>query len=175
MSVLTGEIIDYVFRNKVCFKCQSRKSWDKNTLLYRKWYTCHKESCKINHTKSSESIEKDADILTFQRSVELYHLKYTLYVGYGDSLSFKVVPETMEKTYGDSYCVEKEDCIGHIQKRMGINLRNYKKMNYEELKDGQGFGGKGRLTDTFIDKLQNYYGAAIRNNIGNLTEMENPI
>ena len=63
----------------------------------------------------------------FQRSVELYHLKYKLYVADGDSLSLKVVRETMKKTHGYSYCIEKEDCIGHIQKRMGINLRNYKK------------------------------------------------
>ena len=72
-------------------------------------------------------MEKDVAILMFQRSVELYHLKYTLYVGDGDSSSFKVVRETMEKTHGTSYCIEKEDCIGHIQKRMSSNLRNYKK------------------------------------------------
>ena len=52
----------------------------------------------INFTKSSESVEKDADILLFQKSVELYHLKYTLYIGDVDSSSFKVVRETMEKT-----------------------------------------------------------------------------
>ena len=39
-------------------------------------------------------MEKDAAILMFQRSVKLYHLKYTLYVGDGDSLSFKIVRET---------------------------------------------------------------------------------
>ena len=61
-------------------------------------------------------MEKDRVILLFQRSVELYHLKYTLYVGYGDSSSFKVVHESMEITHGDSYCIEKENCIGHIQK-----------------------------------------------------------
>ena len=92
-------------------------------------------------------MEKDAAILMFQRSVELYHLKYTLYVGDGDSSSFKEVRETMEKTHGNSYCIEKEDCIGHIQKRMGSSLRNYKKMNNKKLKDGLGVGGKGRLTD----------------------------
>ena len=48
-------------------------------------------------------------------------------------------------------------------------------MDYKELQDGQGFGRKGRLTDAFIGKLENYYRAAIRNNIGNLTEMENSI
>ena len=97
MSVLTGEIIDYVVRSKVCFECQSRKSWDKNTLLYCNWCTSHKESCTIKHTKSSESMEKDAAILMFQKSVELYHLKYALYVGDKNSSSFKVVRETMEK------------------------------------------------------------------------------
>ena len=74
------------------------------------------KSLVINHTKSSESVEKDAAILLFQRSVELYHLKYTLHVGDGGSSSFKVVQGTMEKTHGDSYCIEKEECIGHIQK-----------------------------------------------------------
>ena len=56
-------------------------------------------------------------ILLFQRSVEFYHLKYTLYVGDGDSSFFKIVHETMEITHGDSYCIEKDDCIGHIQKQ----------------------------------------------------------
>ena len=42
-------------------------------------------------------MEKDAAILMFQKSVELYHLKYALYVGDEDSSSFKVVRETMEK------------------------------------------------------------------------------
>ena len=46
-------------------------------------------------------------------------------------------------------------------------------MNNKKLKDGLGVGGEGRLTVVFIDRLQNYYDAAIRNNIGNLIEMEN--
>ena len=47
-------------------------------------------------------MEKDAAILLFQTSVELYHLKYTLHAGDGDSSSFKVGHETMEKNLGDS-------------------------------------------------------------------------
>ena len=39
-------------------------------------------------------------------------------------------------------------------------------MNNKKLKDGLGVGGKGRITVIFIDRLQNYYGGAIRNNIG---------
>ena len=36
-------------------------------------------------------------------------------------------------------------------------------------------GGKGRLTDSTIDKLQNYYGIAIRSNSGDLTGMKKVI
>ena len=33
ISVLTGVVIDYVFRSNVCFECQSRESSDKDTQL----------------------------------------------------------------------------------------------------------------------------------------------
>ena len=70
----------------------------------------------------------------------------------------------------------KEDCVGHIQKRMGSNLRTYKKnMKGKKLCDSLGVGGKGRLTDAFVDKLQNYYGSAIRNNSSNLKGMQDAI
>ena len=54
-------------------------------------------------------MEKDAAKRMFQRSIDFCHMKYTLYAGDGDSSSFKVVHESMKnKTYGASYCVEKE-------------------------------------------------------------------
>lgn len=83
----------------------------------------------------------------------------------------------MVKEFGDKYPTEKEDCVGHIQKRMGKNLRNYKKKfkRGQVLDDGQGVGGKGRLTDAVIDSLQNYYGAAIRNNQGSLKTMTDAV
>ena len=34
---------------------------------------------------------------------------------------------------------------------------------------------KGKLTDSLIDKMQNYYGIAIRANVGNLNEMKNAV
>ena len=60
----------------------------------------------------------------------------------------------------------KQECIEHIQKRVGTALRKLKKEN-------PGLGGKGKLTDSLIDKMQNYYGIAIRANVGNLNEMKN--
>lgn len=42
-------------------------------------------------------------------------------------------------------------------------------------KDNKGIGGKGKLTDSLIDKLQNYYGIAIRSNCGDLKGMKSAI
>ena len=64
--------------------------------------------------------------------------------------------------------VEKKECVGHVQKRLGTALRKLKK-------EKKGLGGKGKLTDNMIDKLQNYYGIAIRSNSGNLEAMKSNI
>ena len=62
--------------------------------------------------------------------------------------------------------VMKLDCIGHVQKRAGTALREFRKKNAGKLKDGLPVGGrKHRLTDSCIDKLQKYYGNAIRRNV----------
>ncbi|GFW33769.1 uncharacterized protein TNCV_4052181 [Trichonephila clavipes] len=57
---------------------------------------------------------------------------------------------------------------GHIQKRVGSRLRKLK------LKQ-KGLGGRGKLTDSFIDKLQNYYGIAIRSNVNNIEKMQSAV
>ena len=57
--------------------------------------------------------------------------------------------------------VEKLECIGHVQKRVGSPLRKLKKSK-------KGLRGKGKLTDKLIDKLQNYNGIIKRSNVGNL-------
>lgn len=175
VSVETGEVLDFQTKHKYCFECKSRGHMDKSSEKYITWFESHKEKCAVNHTGSAESMEKEATIEMFSRSVSTRKLKYTTYVGDGDSSSYTKVSQAMESLYGDDYQVVKDDCIGHIQKRMGSNLRTYKKNTKGKLKDGQKVGGKGRLTDAVIDKLQNYYGAAIRNNIGKLKEMQDAI
>ncbi|GFY21117.1 CCHC-type domain-containing protein [Trichonephila clavipes] len=54
-------------------------------------------------------------------------------------------------------------------KESGQQTENYKKTKEK------GLGGKGKLSDSFIDKIQNYYGIAIRSNIGNLEEMQRAV
>ncbi|GIY28486.1 hypothetical protein CEXT_710331 [Caerostris extrusa] len=44
-----------------------------------------------------------------------------------------------------------------------------------KLNSTHGLGGKGKLTNKFIDKLQNYYGIAKRRNVGELKTMKQAI
>jgi len=50
-----------------------------------------------------------------------------------------------------------------------------KKTRGLKLSDGKTVGGGGRLTDKRIDKMQNFYGQCIRNNVGNKEGMVNDI
>ena len=74
--------------------------------------------------------------------------------------------------YGPEHPIEKLDCVGHVQKRLGTALRNLKvAYRGRKLDDGKTIGGAGRLSDGLINSLQNYYGDAIRQNKGDLKGM----
>ena len=74
------------------------------------------------------------------------------------------------------HIVTKEECVGHVQKRMGARLREYKRKNKGKiLEDGKSVGGKGKLGDKIIDKMQSFYGQTIRNNVGEIEQMRNDI
>ena len=123
-SVETGEVLDFHIKSKVCFQGKLKRGKDKSSIEYNTWFDKHKHECSVNHSKSSESMETEAAITTFMRSIEKHNLKYTTYVGDGDSSSFGEVAEALFNKYGSEYHSVKENCIGHIQKQMGSNLRN---------------------------------------------------
>ena len=155
-----GEILDYEIKSLICHKCQARELMDKDTKEYKAWKAGH-TNCQINHSTSSEDMEVSAAVEMFGRSKENYNLKYTTFVGDGDSSCFGRVREAMVAKYGDNYTIVKEECVGHVQKRTGTALRKYKKnMKGRKLADGKGVGGKGPLTNKVIDRIQNYYGNA---------------
>ncbi|KAF8789369.1 hypothetical protein HNY73_007309 [Argiope bruennichi] len=61
--------------------------------------------------------------------------------------------------------VEKLECIGHVQKRIGARLKTLKnKLKSTKLADGKKIAGRGRLTDAEILLIHKYSGLAIRRN-----------
>lgn len=87
----------------------------------------------------------------FHRSVSLYGVRYTEYLGDGDSNAYKSVSES--RPYGNEIKNTKLECIGHVQKRMGTRLRTLRdKSKKQKLEDGKGLSVKGRLTLAGIQK-----------------------
>ena len=173
ISVDTGEILDYAVKSLFCHECKAHNTEDQESEKYQDWKKAHEPKCEINHVGSSEEMEAVSAVEIFSRSITTRQLKYTTFVGDGDSSSFGRVKEALEKKFGPTYEIIKEECVGHVQKRLGTALRKYKNdMKGKKLADGKSIGGRGRLTDKVIDKMQNYYGKAIRGNKGNLEGMK---
>ncbi|GFX51078.1 uncharacterized protein TNCV_2734291 [Trichonephila clavipes] len=102
-----------------------------------------------NYSGSAGKMEVDGMLRIFNRSEKLHNLKYSNYIGDGDTKTINALSEN--KPYGDDYLIQKIECVGHVQKRMG------------------------RLTDSLIDKLAHYYGNAIRCNSTSVKEMRKAI
>ena len=133
-------------------------------------------TCNINHSGSAGSMEASGAVEMFLRSIDKHGLIYKIFVGDGDSSSYGKVKERCLQEFGEIYDVEKEECVGHIQKRLGTALREYKRKNKGKvLSDGGKVGGKNRLTGVAIDKMQNNFGFAIRNNVGDKKKMNDAI
>ena len=117
--------------------------------------------------RGMEQMEAVAAVEIFSRSmkkeIEIYHLCWQF-----GSIGLRSLDLTMKS--------KKEECVSHVQKWLGTALRKYKKDNKgKKLSDGKMVGGKGRLTDKVIDKMQNYYRKAIRSNKGDLNRMKESI
>ena len=162
ISIDTGKILDTEPITRTCKACKLQENTKKSSPEeYEDWKATHK--CPGDYRGSAPNMEAVGAKRIFSRSVEKNGLRYTDFYGDGDSKSFPAV----ENIY-DGIRVKKFECIEHVQKRVGTRLRKLKQEN-------KGIGGKGKLTATMIDCLQNYYGIAIRQNVGNKDEMRKAI
>ena len=128
-------------------------------------------SCTRNHAGSAGAMEAPGAIKIFSRSIEKHELRYLEYLGDGDTSAYKKVVES--KLYEEDTIIEKRECIGHGQKRVGGRLRKLKeKYHGVKLPDGKTIGGHGRLSDEMINNLQIYYGLAVRGNLEDIYSMQ---
>ncbi|GFT97511.1 uncharacterized protein TNCV_386821 [Trichonephila clavipes] len=148
-SLDNGKVIDCECLSKYCFECKSTNK------------IC--DNCQVNY--HGEVKESEGALRIFSRSLPNYNVRYVQYLGDGDSKEFLRVQES--NIYDDEFPVEKLECIGHVQKRMGARLRALKNnLKSTKLSDNKPISGRGRLTDAEILLLQKYYGLAIRRNVG---------
>eukprot|EP00794_Sanderia_malayensis_P002423 gene2423-2792_t len=166
-----GKCLDYTIMSKKCKSCQFWKTRT-NDPGYAAWYAHH--ACQSNHNRSAGAMESAGAVMMFRRSIEKHQLRYTSYIGDGDSSSYGDVASS--QPYGEGIQIEKKECIGHVQKRMASRCRGLRQsLKVVKLSDGKKINGKGRLTDKAINTMQNQYGMAIRQNIAKLYEMKKSI
>ncbi|GBN18384.1 hypothetical protein AVEN_67313-1 [Araneus ventricosus] len=154
ISILSGKVIDMEVMSQFCKKCDTKTS----SSSFAQKHQC------ANHKGSSGNMEVISAYRIFERrSVNSRGLIYSEYFGHGDSKCYDEVKDIYRTN-----SVVKCECIGHVQKRVGTHSRNLKNKN-------KNLGKKGKLTDNFINKLQNYYGIVIRANVGNLLQMQGAV
>ena len=109
----------------------------------------------MNYKGSAPNMEAVGAERIFDRFIEQNKLQYTELYGDGDSKTFPVIEKSyLKKGLLPKRLVTKKECVGHVQKRVGSRARNLKKRV-------KGLGGKGKLIERIIDRLQNCYGIAI--------------
>eukprot|EP00117_Sycon_ciliatum_P034544 scpid71914/ scgid26349/ len=158
----TQKIVDVEVPSKLGAGCADRKprlaSGNMSQADFDVWKASNTNRCYIDKTVSSLAMQASAVCTLWSRSEELRGLRYTGSIGDGDSKGHSAVLQ--DKPYRDVLVV-KEECVGHVQKRLGKGFRDLKQSKAKEkLADGKPIGGKGQLTDKTIDSLQNYYGMA---------------
>eukprot|EP00795_Rhopilema_esculentum_P007254 gene7254-12939_t len=144
ISMDTGKVVDVEPMSRHCKGCETHSSLDRNSITYQNWKEKH--LCKANIHGSAAAMEPEGARRIFARSVQKHGICYTKFYGDGDSKGFHAVERIYEET---GKPVEKLECIGHVQKRMGTALRKLKK-------ETKGLGGKGKLTDKDVFELGVY-------------------
>lgn len=143
----TGKVIDVKIFSKFC-RCPNRLNNE------------HGNNCIANYSGVSGGMEVKGVLTMFRESQPKFNVRYKNYLGDGDSASYPSV--VADQPYGPTFSIEKLECVGHVQKRMGSRLRKLKaKKSKHVLSDGKTVGGKGRLTDAVINEIQIYYGLAL--------------
>ena len=169
----SGQVLDYEVLSKYCHECKLHEPLDHSSAAYQDWWLGHKDKCSMNFEGLSASMECEGARIMWGRSEQNLQLRYTCLIADGDAKTHNALVE--DDPYNGVQIV-KHDCVGHVQQRMGSRLRKRRKEGcYSAAKKKMvSLGGKGRLTEAMIDSFQNYYGSAIRQNVGNLEEMRNP-
>ncbi|KYM97486.1 hypothetical protein ALC62_11778, partial [Cyphomyrmex costatus] len=176
----SGKVLDLFVKSSYCKSCETWKR-KLNTAEYEDWYNDHIENdeCMANHQGAAGNMEVTSIVEMFKRSFEKHGLRYSNYIGDGDSKTYSVVLNA--KPYGENFEINKKECVGHVQKRMGKNLRELVNKTVEE-KVVKGktirrkiLSGEGKLSGPVIDKLTVYYGLAIRRHSNSIQDMKNAI
>jgi len=155
LSMESRRVLDVEPMSRLCRMCKDHESLEKeDPVAFTIWKENHESVCKANFSGSACAMEVTGTKRIFNRSKKDLNLRYQYLYSDGDSKSFSAIENTYNIDDQDNPIkVEKKECVGHVQKRVGSRCAKLKKTV-------RGLGGKGKLTGR---SLQNYYGANKRN------------
>uniref|UniRef100_A0A1E1XP14 Putative kolobok-8 hm n=1 Tax=Amblyomma sculptum TaxID=1581419 RepID=A0A1E1XP14_AMBSC len=159
----TGLVLDCTVLSNFCLGCEIGPT--ESDAAYHEWKAAHQ--CQKNIDVSARRMEVEAALQLFGRSLDKNDLRYTNVICDGDSRTYLALCN--EQIYG-FIPLTKEDCVNHVQKRMGTALRSL----VNKAKKGEALGGKGGLTQDVIKRLTSYYGLALRSST-NVEEMQRAV
>lgn len=177
----TNCVLDYETVSKYCEVCTKKENCLKrgkvNQEEFDEWLTGHKDKCLKNYEGSSGGMEAAAAMRLFSRSLD-NKMRYTVFISDGDSSAYNAICNMNDgKGPYNGITIAKGECINHVGKRLGTALRKVREQVVTEKKTKTGktrrvkeMGGKGKLTDFVMGKLQKYYSAAIRRHVGGTVE-----
>lgn len=172
IDIPSGLALDFEVLSNFCRPCSINKK-KKDKKSFEEWHaTTHARKCHLNFPGLSGAMEAEGAVRLWGRSEEK-GLRYVTFLGDGDSSSYKAVTNMNEgKGPYEDVTMKKEECINHVQKRMGTRLRKLKEelRRKKTTKTGKVIRrslvvGKHQLTDKQIDAYQRYYGKAIRDSV----------
>lgn len=112
VGVRTKKVLFMAVRNKYCTVCHK---------AIRDKTKPRQHNCGKNFSGSSTSMEADIIVEGFTKSIEMYGIKYTRFVGDGDSSVFRKLTDHMP--YAPRSIV-KIECSNHLLRNYCTNLKN---------------------------------------------------
>jgi hypothetical protein len=156
-----SKVLDCEVLSNHCDTCQKHEKKKAGQELDR-WRAVHegKGECDKNHTGSAAAMEPAGAVRVFSRSVEKFGLRFVNFLGDGDSKTYSTLKK--ENIY-ENVTVNKLECCGHVQKRMGRQLTNkvteLKKQTFSQGgRTVKGIGGQGKLTKRPFSKSRDTMG-----------------
>ena len=166
LSMESGKDIEVMSR--FCRLCDANKNLEKtDSIAFENFKANH--SCSANYEGSAPNME----VMLLEQK-EYFHglpignqkLRYVEMYSDGDSQTYPAIKDTYVNSNDSDIEIQKKECVGHVEKRVGTRLRKLKKVVK---------GLKSKLTEKVIERLQNFYGIAIRSNPGNLKGMQDNV
>ena len=120
ISIKNGKALDIEPMSRACEACVLKEPFKKtDPLAFEEWKTSH--VCKLNHSGSAGNMEPVGAKRIWERSLQKNKSWYTSFYDDSDSKSYAAIKNTYP-----GITVQKLECVGNAQKRVGFRLRNLK-------------------------------------------------